>query len=68
MRFSPPYWLRILLANTAGALAVVGISGGFSASWGAFSRGLGVSMVYANAIGTLAALVAPDSSSGSTAA
>lgn len=55
------YWLRILLANVAGAAAVVGVNGGFSPSVhiGDLARALGISLVYANCIGTLLALVLP---------
>ena len=55
------YWLRILLANVAGALAVVGINGGFSplVHLGALAQGVGVSLVYANCIGTLLAVSIP---------
>ena len=55
------YWGRILLANLAGALAVVGVMGGFApgARLGPFARSLGVSLVYANVIGTLLALTMP---------
>ena len=55
------YWLRILLANVAGAAAVVGISGGLSPSvpFGSLARAMGVSLVYANCIGTLLALAIP---------
>jgi two-component system sensor histidine kinase AlgZ len=55
------YWGRILLANFAGALAVIGVSGGFTANvrlW-TLARSLAVSMVYANVIGTLLALAMP---------
>src|ERR1700676_3346971 len=47
------YWTRLLLANAAGALAVVGISGGFSPSvpWRATLRALGLALIYANCIG-----------------
>ena len=55
------YWLRILLANAVGALAVVGIAGAFGpgVSWSMLGRDLGVSFVYANCIGTLLALAMP---------
>jgi len=55
------YWLRILLANVAGAAAVVGINGGLSPSvrFGALARTMGISLVYANCIGTLLALTIP---------
>ena len=55
------YWGRILLANFAGALAVVGVSGGFAPGvrFLALVRALAVSMVYANIIGTLLALTMP---------
>jgi len=55
------YWGRILLANFAGALAVVGVSGGFAPGvrFIALVRALAVSMVYANIIGTLLALTMP---------
>ena len=60
------YWGRILLANFAGALAVVGISGGFAPGvrFIALVRALVVSMVYANIIGTLLAVTMPASSAG----
>src|SRR4029077_11046716 len=55
------YWTRIALVNAAGALAVVGVSGGFApgVSWGALARGFGVSMIYANTIGTMLAMLMP---------
>ncbi len=55
------YWLRILLANVAGAAAVVGINGGLSPSvrFGALARAMGISLVFANCIGTLLALTIP---------
>jgi two-component system sensor histidine kinase AlgZ len=55
------YWGRILLANLAGALAVVGVSGGFAPGirFGALARAFGVSLVYANTIGTLLAIGMP---------
>jgi signal transduction histidine kinase len=55
------YWGRILLANFAGALAVVGVSGGFAPGvrLASLARGLAVSMVYANLIGTLLAVTMP---------
>ena len=55
------YWGRILLANFAGALAVVGISGGFApgVQLRSLLRALAVSMVYANIIGTLLAVTMP---------
>jgi two-component system, LytTR family, sensor histidine kinase AlgZ len=55
------YWGRILLANLAGALAVVGVMGGFAPGirFGAFARSLGVSLVYANLVGTLLAVTMP---------
>jgi signal transduction histidine kinase len=55
------YWRRILLANFVGALAVVGVSGGFEPGvrFGALARAFVVSMIYANAIGTLAAFAMP---------
>jgi two-component system, LytTR family, sensor histidine kinase AlgZ len=55
------YWGRILLANLAGALAVVGVSGGFAPGvrlW-SLARAFAVSMVYANLIGTSLALAMP---------
>ena len=53
--------MRIALVNAAGALAVVGVSGGFApgVSWGDLARGFGVSMIYANTIGTLLAMLMP---------
>ena len=55
------YWGRILLANLAGALAVVGLSGGFAPGVRFLSlvRAFAVSMVYANIIGTCLALTMP---------
>ena len=55
------YWGRILLANFAGALAVVGISGGFAPGvrLASLLRAIAVSMVYANIIGTLLAVTMP---------
>jgi sensor histidine kinase YesM len=55
------YWGRILLANAAGALAVVGITGAFppSVSWHTFVDRLTLSLVYANCIGTLLAATIP---------
>lgn len=48
----------MLLANAAGALAVIGISGGFASggSWRDFFRDLAVSLVFANCIGTTLAI------------
>ncbi|HEV3141526.1 MAG TPA: sensor histidine kinase [Vicinamibacterales bacterium] len=58
---STPRWRRILFVNILGAVAVVGISGGFSPAvrLSALAQALGVSLVYANCIGTLLALVMP---------
>ena len=55
------YWTRIVLANLGGALAVTAITSTFAAdrSWHQVGRQLFFSMVYANAIGILMALVIP---------
>ena len=55
------YWLRILLANFVGALAVVGINGGLAPGIraAALVRSFVVAMIYANVIGTLAAVAMP---------
>jgi LytS/YehU family sensor histidine kinase len=55
------YWLRILLVNVVAAFAVLGVSGGFAPDVPvrAFMRGLGVSLIYANGIGTMLALAMP---------
>ena len=55
------YWLRILFANTAGAVAAFGLLGGFitSAPWSSRGRTLAVCFVYANSIGTLMASLIP---------
>jgi two-component system sensor histidine kinase AlgZ len=55
------YWTRILLVNAAGAVAVVGVSGGFAPGvpLRALARGYGVSLIYANIIGTLLAFAMP---------
>jgi two-component system, LytTR family, sensor histidine kinase AlgZ len=55
------YGLRILLANSAAALAIVGFNGGFSGSvpMGTLGRAIGVALVYANCVGTLLALTLP---------
>jgi signal transduction histidine kinase len=55
------YWIRVALVNVTGALAVVGVSGGFApgVTVGAFARAFGVSMIYANTIGTLLAMLMP---------
>jgi two-component system, LytTR family, sensor histidine kinase AlgZ len=55
------YWRRILLVNTAGALAVVGINGGLAPGVSArtLARALFMSLVYANCIGTVLALAMP---------
>jgi two-component system, LytTR family, sensor histidine kinase AlgZ len=55
------YWLRILLANTAGALAVVGVNGGFAPGYGLrnLARAVIISLVYANCIGTVLAIMMP---------
>jgi sensor histidine kinase YesM len=55
------YWGRILLANAAGAAAVVVINGGLvpGLSWPALVRAFGTSLVYANCIGGTMALVMP---------
>jgi sensor histidine kinase YesM len=55
------YWQRILLANTFGALAAVGIFGGLApgAGWAAFFRGFGISLVFANCCGILLATGIP---------
>ena len=55
------YWLRILLANFVGALAVVGINGGLAPGIpaAALVRSFVVAMIYANVIGTLAAVTMP---------
>ncbi len=55
------FWLRILLANTVGALAVVGINGGFTPGvrLHALVRAFTVSFVYANCIGTVLAIAMP---------
>jgi sensor histidine kinase YesM len=58
MTGSPRYWLRILLANVIGAFAVAGISGPGLASR-SFLRTLGISLVFANSIGTLLGLAMP---------
>jgi sensor histidine kinase YesM len=49
------------MANLAGALAVVGVMGGFAPGvrFGAAARVFGVSLVYANTIGTLLAIGMP---------
>ena len=54
-------WRRILVVNLLGAVAVVGISGGFSPSvrLSVLARSLGVSLFYANCIGTLLAILMP---------
>ena len=55
------YWARILVANFAGALAVVGINGGLAPGVraSALLRAFVVAMIYANTIGTLAAVAMP---------
>jgi LytS/YehU family sensor histidine kinase len=55
------YWARILVVNTLGGLAAFGLLGGFVADgpWLARWPGLLTSFVYANCIGTLAALAMP---------
>ena len=55
------YGLRILVANSLAALAIVGFNGGFSGAVPAreFARAIGVSLVYSNCVGTLLALVMP---------
>jgi len=55
------YWLRILVVNTVAALAIVGISGGFTPGmpWHRLLRAIGIALVYANVIGTLLAVVVP---------
>jgi signal transduction histidine kinase len=55
------YWLRIFLANSTAALAIVGFNGGFSGSvpMDALARAAGVALVYSNCIGTLLALTMP---------
>jgi signal transduction histidine kinase len=57
----PWYWARIALVNAAGALAVLAVSGGFAPGvrWSEFARAFGVSMIYANTIGTLLAVAMP---------
>src|SRR5437764_9566909 len=54
-------WRRILFVNVLGAVAVVGISGGFAPGvrLSALARGLAVALVYANCIGTFLALLMP---------
>jgi two-component system, LytTR family, sensor histidine kinase AlgZ len=61
MRRRSRYWLRILAVNITGALAVVGINGGFAPGvrWPALARALLISLVYANIIGTTLALTMP---------
>ena len=53
--------MRIALVNAAGALAVVGASGGFALGvrWSVLVRAFGVSLIYANTIGVLLALAMP---------
>jgi signal transduction histidine kinase len=60
--FSLRYWLRILVANAAGAAALVVIAGGLSgaASWTETIRAFEVSLLFANLIGLPAALVLPN--------
>jgi len=55
------YWSRILLVNGAAAVAVVGVSGGFAPGvpLGALARAYGVSLIYANIIGTMLAFAMP---------
>src|SRR6185436_10410460 len=55
------YWVRILLANFVGALAVAGINGGLAPGIraAALARSFVVAMIYANVIGTLAAVAMP---------
>ena len=55
------YWGRVLLTNLVGALAVVGVSGGFTPGvrLASLVRAFGVSLIYANTIGTLLALTMP---------
>src|SRR2546421_8278177 len=54
-------WRRILFVNVLGAVAVVGINGGFSPGvrLSALGQALGVALVYANCIGTFLALLMP---------
>ena len=60
-RHDGQYGLRILLANSAAALAIVGFNGGFSGSVPApdLVRAIGVSLVYSNCVGTLLAVAMP---------
>jgi signal transduction histidine kinase len=52
---------RVLLANMIAALAIVAIGGGFTRSLGLgpLVRAIGVSLIYANCVGTLLALTMP---------
>jgi sensor histidine kinase YesM len=60
-RYGRRYWARILIVNTLGGLAAFGLLGGFVADgpWSARWLGLVTSFVYANCVGTLAALGMP---------
>ena len=55
------YWLRILLANVVGALAILGIGGAFSAglAGGELLKAAGAAFVYSNAVGCLLAVTMP---------
>jgi two-component system, LytTR family, sensor histidine kinase AlgZ len=60
-RYGWTYWARILIVNVIGGLAAFGLLGGFVADgpWSARWPGLLTSFVYANCVGTLAALAMP---------
>jgi sensor histidine kinase YesM len=55
------YWLRILAVNVTAAVAIIGISGGFTpgVTWRTLGRAFGICLVYSNCIGTLLAIGVP---------
>jgi len=60
-RGGPYYWLRILLANLVGTLAILAIGGVFSASpaTGGLLKAAGAAFVYSNSVGWLLAVTMP---------